>query len=265
MTTNPRKVFLVPSDMMNSLRNQQRTEEIIHPLSKVTENLDQTMNEVLHKSNLSDREKVNLYNQLLLQLQHHLQDNTSHLPTSTNTFRENNLAKGNTPKEMDPNIPNEDQGHSLPSTSYSTPAQENIKENVWHDQIVSSVPQIYKRTTKSFLNYLKNNGGTWKDDGSISIQNKMYPGSNIIDIVNHSMRFRKNAPTPQGSIPLMQYLKKINVPKEFIGNQYLWDSARVETPPTPPHTPYLYKKGKGSSKRSAKVAAADKIKKWIQY
>ena len=142
------------------------------------------------------------------------------------------------------------------------------KDSQWEKQIISSVPQMYQRTTKSFLRYLKEHGVEWNDDGSISINKRIYPGSNIIDIINHTLRYRKKTPhPPAGTIPLMQHLKHINAPQEYVGNKSLWEKVSAQTPATPPHTPaapHIYRSFTSKEKRKAHTQGVDKIKKWIK-
>lgn len=271
MTTSTKKLFLVPPDVMNSLRSQQRVEDIQHPELKVSQTIDKSMNDILQHPNMSERDKLTLYNQLLQQLQFHLGGGGGTEGNTSSTFPPPPppppSATATAAVTTQPPALNQDTPHRPPQT----PGGRHVsfdKDITWENQIMSSVPQIYQRTTKSFLKYLKQNGVEWNDDGSISINKRIYPGSNIIDIVNHTLRQRKKTPyPPMGAIPLIQHLKQINVPLEYIGNKSLWESV-ANTPTTPPDTPRedpIYNKFPTKKARQTKTQAKEKIKRWLKY
>ena len=247
-----KKMFLVPPDVMDGLRRKQRLEEIDQPERKVQGDLDAQMNTLLQRNDIPDREKLVLYNQLLQQL---LQQKTS---TSL---------KSGSPLVTGPPLP-PPPADGLPSRADEDRRQTRISE----EQTVESVPSNYRTKATSFLRYLKNNQVHWTDDGSVVIRDQVIPGSNIIDIVNSAVRDRRKVDLPTGSVPLIQYLKGTNVPREIIGSKKLWHAASRETssqatatpsirPLTPPTTPLKPAKKKKKTTR----AQTKKIKAWSQY
>ena len=137
---------------------------------------------------------------------------------------------------------------------------------------MASVPSMFRTKATSFLRYLKNNQVHWTNDGSVMIQDRVIPGSNIIDIVNGAVRDRRNVGLPTGSVPLVRYLKGTNVPREIIGSKKLWHSTSRETGPptqplleplveplTPPSTPLK------PTKKRKKNSQTKRIKSWSQY
>src|SRR5699024_4982239 len=52
----------------------------------------------------------------------------------------------------------------------------------------------------------------------VSINNQPVDGTNIIDLINDVLRYRKNAPEPNGWESLAEVMKSINIPFEVIGN-----------------------------------------------
>ena len=246
-----KKMFLVPPDVMDGLRRKQRLEEIDQPERKVQGDLDAQMNALLQRNDIPDREKLVLYNQLLQQL---LQQKTS--PS---------LKPGGSPLVTGPPQPPVD---GVPLRADEDRRQTRISE----EQTVESVPSNYRTKATSFLRYLKNNQVHWTDDGSVVIRNQVIPGSNIIDIVNSAVRDRRKVDLPTGSVPLIQYLKGTNVPREIIGSKKLWHAASRETsaqatpatpirPLTPPNTPLKQAKKRKKTTR----AQTKKITAWSQY
>ena len=236
-----KKMFIVPPDVMDGLRRKQRLEEIDQPERKVQGDLDAQMNDLIQRNDLPDREKLVLYNQLLQQL---LQQKTSgSLSTVTGQH------------QPPPPIP-------MDGSTSDDRRQKRISE----EDTVESVPSMFRPKATSFLRYLKNNQVRWTDDGSVMIRDQVIPGSNIIDIVNSAVRDRQKVDLPTGSVPLIQYLKGTNVPREIIGSKKLWHATSREPraspstePLTPPTTPLK------PTKKRKKTTHTTKIKSWSQY
>lgn len=207
-----KKMLLVPPDMVT----KHRIENIEHPERKAKEDVDSQMNDLLHDSSISDRDKVLLYSQLL-----------------------HKLVKKPIPE--------------IPKTTLSPPPSPT--EDPWITMTMNSIPSTFKRNSKALFDYFKHtNAVQWKADGSLIIGDQDYPGTNIMDIVSYASRERKNIPRPNGTDVLVDYLKANNAPREIIGNTQLWrtpQAARlpptlpppvVDTPPKTPIRPRHIKK-----------------------
>ena len=74
---------------------------------------------------------------------------------------------------------------------------------------------------------------TWDKTGQVKIEGETIPNSNISDLVNDAMRFRKDF-NPTGAKTFFQALSKLNVPKDLVRNQNQWkqlnDTLDVSTP-----------------------------------
>ena len=242
---NTSKMYLVSPDLLEGMRRKQRLEEINQPERKVQEDLDAQMNALLNKEDIPDREKALLYNQLLHRFLQ--QQNSSGVEKTTLPQPPLKTTTTTTPGVM-------------PSTSdvVATPPSEDSQQN-WENQAIKSVPKLFRRKAESFLRYLKNKQVQWRDDGSVVIRDQVIPGSNIIDIVNTVMRSRSGKSIPTGTVPLIQYLKSINVPHEIIGNEDLLKYTPTALH-TPPRTPAIEKR-----KRKAAIKGMANVQKWLQF
>ena len=153
-----------------------------------------------------------------------------------------------------------------PIPPVDTTSDDSRQKRISEEDTVASVPSMFRTKATSFLRYLKNNQVHWTDDGSVMIQDRVIPGSNIIDIVNGAVRDRRKVGLPTGSVPLVRYLKGTNVPREIIGSKKLWHATSRETqatpatqPLTPPSTPPK------PTKKREKNTQAKRIKSWSQY
>lgn len=66
----------------------------------------------------------------------------------------------------------------------------------------------------------------WDKSGVISIDGVPVPGTNIVDLVNHTARSRKNF-NPTGRLQFARFLHAINVPHECVGNEAFWKDIRA--------------------------------------
>ena len=221
-----KKMYLIPPDMVDNYQRKQRISNIENPERKVKEDVDDQMNDILHNSSLSDRDKVVLYSQLLPQLM------KQRTPTQQST----------TPKTVEhrPQPPQEPQQPQVPQEPQAVPQVQ--QEDPWVNMSIKNVPAKYRRTADSLFSYLKlGNRVQWNPDGSLKIDDHDYPESNIMDIVGYTTRQRKHLQKPPGTDALMEYLKDSNAPREVIGNTSLWkpQGIIVDTPPKTPSRPKI--------------------------
>ena len=269
-------MFLVPSDMMSSLHRQKRIDDIEHPYEKLKEDLDENMESILKDKKIPSNDKVTLYNKLLHQLQQLIpqgrsNDKTRHSQEQAPLVVP--VTKSTVPTTVSAVATSTD---ATPKPSGSSDRQTlDFSDSEWYQRILNSVPKKYHHKTDSLLRYMKNNNVLWNKDGNILINNEITPGSNITDIINHTVRARKVKETPPGTKALVKYLKTIKAPPDIIGNKRLWDvhdSERLLSPPTPPQTPLNTRHYKISTsgkkrgnRRQASVQAQQQIKRWIKW
>lgn len=88
-----------------------------------------------------------------------------------------------------------------------------------NEQIVETFTKNYKKDARNFLKFLdgKKDLISWDDDGVVYIHREKIPHSNIIDLLHDVIRVRKSI-QPPGWEQLLQILKEINIPNEFVTN-----------------------------------------------
>ena len=90
-------------------------------------------------------------------------------------------------------------------------------------EIYDSVPKSMQRKAKLLIDKIKSRSDIrWNDKGELVYKRKVVPGSNIVDLVNDTMRKRKRF-QPTGWEVFATGLKEANVPQELVGNPRQWD------------------------------------------
>ena len=64
----------------------------------------------------------------------------------------------------------------------------------------------------------------WDANGAITIDGTRVPGANIVNLVNDAMRDRKRS-APTGHLQFAVALRQSTVPREFIGNNRVWNEV----------------------------------------
>jgi hypothetical protein len=126
---------------------------------------------------------------------------------------------------------NEEQSRILPSSSNlihhasegsggdTTTSGENAESTDNH--ILDAVPAKFRSNARQLIRRLRDTENiTWDKRGVISIDGVPIDG-NIVDLVNEAMRARKRQP-PQGYSQFVRILRQAGIPKEFVGNDQLW-------------------------------------------
>ena len=145
------------------------------------------MGQILQKTDLSEAEKAQKYGETLFKLQHSLE------------------------KTKKP-----------PSTDSPQPTDQPPSTVALHDQILQSVPKTMQRKAELLLGMIKNNNNlTWDEQGVVSYKGKRIHGSNIIDLINDTIRQRKGV-EPKGWKTFSKALHESNIPQEVIGNPSRW-------------------------------------------
>ena len=111
--------------------------------------------------------------------------------------------------------------------------------------IIDSVPATMKSRARQLVRKLKSNQLIvgWNDQGHMIFKGKVFPGANITDLVNDSLRQRKNF-NPEGWELFSKALGHLNVPKVVVRNEnrlglireYKMKGLPEEIPPTPQKT-----------------------------
>lgn len=168
-------------------RQKQRPQLPPNPQIADAAHLQNKMSGILEKADMSETEKAQKYGETLFKLQNSLQ-----------------------------------KAHSKP-LQITQPKTENPEQPIaLHDRILQSVPKTMQRKAELLLNMIKDNDNiTWNEHGVVSYKGKRIAGSNIIDLINDSLRQRKGI-EPRGWETFTKALYESNVPQEVVGNQARW-------------------------------------------
>ena len=163
---------------------------------------DDEMRFILDRSDLNDREKVVLYNQVLMRY-NIFSDKSSQQPVRVT---------------IDKPPVKEDEEED----------KEKRIESGLENEIIDSVPKTLKQKARRLLDKIK---GTvsWNDRGEMVYRNVPVPGSNIVDLVNDALRKRKSF-QPVGWKMFARGLKDVNAPMDLIGNPERWTYIQTATP-----------------------------------
>ena len=187
---DPRMLESVPSQSLSA-----------NPIENTMRRLDDEMRFILDRSDLNDREKVVLYNQVLMRY---------------NLFS------------------NKAGQHPVRVTIDKAPVKEDEEEKETRaepgveNEIIDSVPESLRQKARRLLDNIK---GTvsWNDRGEMLYRNAPVPGSNIVDLVNDALRKRKSF-QPVGWKTFARDLKDVNAPMDLVGNPERWIYIQSITP-----------------------------------
>lgn len=211
-----KKMLLIEPSLIDKLNKHSNTD---NPLSR----LDMEMNKILN-SNMDDRKKCILYLQILQRYLHFTEEDrqTFELPivTKNSEFLGDNIKNESHNKNKDSDIKepvfyetsSDEEKHQAPTATHKSPIYST-------KQILRLIPKTYAKKGEQLLNLisLSNNKIQWNDDGTVLIDNEKITGSNILDLINDSLRPLKRS-DPIGWEKFAKALKDIKIPITYIGN-----------------------------------------------
>ena len=162
---------------------QQIAMQPLNPLQKSINQLDIEMRAILDRQDISDREKVMLYNQVL---QRYLE------------YKDINQVKPTEPSQSSFDI------------------ETNIMD------ILPKRADMRRKADALMKRIKEHPDMMWNERGEFIYQGRLIPGTNIIDLVSDVLRKRKTV-TPHGWQEFARALRGINAPREWIGNTDRWD------------------------------------------
>ena len=192
-------MVIVPYQVLETIKwwkDKQYQKPILPPNPQAVDasHLLKDMNQILQKTDLSEAEKAQKYGETLFKLQHSLE------------------------KTKKP-----------PSIISPQPTDQSPSNVALHDQILQSVPKPMQRKAELLLGMIKNNNNlTWDEQGVVSYKGKRIHGSNIIDLINDTIRQRKGV-EPRGWKTFSKALHESNIPREVIGNPSRWKWMQTNT------------------------------------
>lgn len=113
-----------------------------------------------------------------------------------------------------------------------SPTKSDIPTARMNDSIIiESVPLKFRNKAKLLLRRLHDappSDFSWDSAGVVSASGEPIKDSNIVDLVNDAMRARKVA-KPAGRKVFAKFLRSIQTPREFVGNEELWQESRANS------------------------------------
>ena len=171
---------------------------LVPPLTAQVNQLDSEMNSLLKRQDMTQDEKVKLYDQTL---QRYL------------TYYDKRMQKPVRVSMVHPEpVETEEIEEELPEESEPPGEIEN--------DILESVPATMKSRALQLVKKLKANKDVvgWNDHGQMVFEGRTIPGTNVIDLVNDTLRQRKNF-NPAGWQLFAKALGRLNVPEGIIRNE----------------------------------------------
>lgn len=245
-------MVLVPHDAVMPSREQIEQTRSVQTPGTTLSRLDAEMDDILRSvTPANQREKWKLYQQVLQRHQFFVDEERRPKIITTSSVTDK-------PAEQ---IPEE--------AAQSTTEAEKISDEV----IVASVPKTYRRQAEQLLNHLRassNTTLTWDKSGVVHINGEPIKESNIIDLVNDTMRHRKTV-RAIGREQFGNELRRLGIPREFIGNtSLLYESLNLNTPVNSrrnvsnsnPNTPDTSQNSLNLSGNRRRTPTSDSIRSW---
>ena len=246
-------MILVPENTLERL--QQRQQILTPPVTQVLKNLDNQMGDILSNKQLDDEAKATLYNQVLQRYLTYY-DQRKGQPLHV---------KLTTPKPVETPKPlKSDEETSKESTAEA----ETIPTSAVEQEVMKSVPKLYKAGARQLLDKIKEHQDVlnWNEKGELMYENKPITGFHVVDLVNDTLRHRKGF-EPVGWSVFARGLARMNVPENIVRNPQRQSAirefkARVreetqDSPsrwlPTPPSTSSPVKRRRAASPRPQAV------------
>ena len=167
----------------------QRTDPMMNPIQRTISRLDEEMETILKRTDLTDSEKVTRYNQVLQRY----------------------LEYQDRPKQERP----------------STPKPKDIKDI--EREVLMTIPKPLKRKAEALIYRVNEDPSVkWNERGELIYQGHIVPGSNMTDLIHDALR-RRQTIEPQGWRDFARVLRQSNVPHDLIGHRQRWDWMHWES------------------------------------
>lgn len=211
---NAKKMILIEPALIEKLKQE----------NKVTSNLsrlDIEMQNIMN-SKTEDRKKWMLYLQTLQRYLHFTEEDRQplRLPIYSDTSNEDSNGSKIGFKNKDRDLKSSVDAESLLEEKGSIKRIESEANPLYSPtQILSLIPKTYNKKGESLLNLIGASKSKirWDNEGTVIIDNEKIPGSNIVDLINDSLRPLKKS-DPIGWDRFAKALKDIKVPLTYIGN-----------------------------------------------
>ncbi|CAH0730640.1 unnamed protein product, partial [Brenthis ino] len=211
---NAKKMILIEPGLIEKLKQENKVNS---NLSRLDIEMQNIMN-----SKTEDRKKWMLYLQTLQRYLHFTEEDRQplRLPIYSNTSNEDSNESKIVFKNKDSDLKRIVNAEALLGENGSIKSEENDTNPLYTPtQILSLIPKTYNKKGQLLLNLVGTNKSKihWDNEGTVIIDNEKIPGSNIVDLINDSLRPLKKS-DPIGWDRFAKALKDIKVPLTYIGN-----------------------------------------------
>lgn len=221
---NTKKMILVDPSVIENLKKRETSSD--DTLSR----LDKEMDKII-SSKLDDREKWSLYYQTLQRYFHFSDQNKLPLKLSIVSDVVDKIKH----EKVDAQTQTEPVEREVSS-------EEDVLHVYDHAYLLRLIPKTFKQKGQFLLDCILKNPDKikWDNKGTIIINNKIIPNSNIVDLINDILRKLKR-PKPLAWEEFAKTLIDIGVPLSCIGNretqEYLKNYTIEQLKETPTRTP----------------------------
>ena len=194
-----KRMVVVPENTLANAQIKQNVET--SPLTRKLSLLDNDMEHILQRKDLSDDEKVQLYNQTLQRyLQFYGQRKGEPLSVRVENAPVRSITDVTSVKEDE-----------------TKPPTENVDDI--ESEVLDTVPKTLKGKARLILNKIKNNKDImhWNGKGELIYNKQLVRGTNLQDLVRDSLKGRKTF-APNGWQHFTQGLARMNTPSDWVGN-----------------------------------------------
>jgi hypothetical protein len=217
MATNGRKMVIVPQNILEDLKQRHRNAVTLppSPVIETTVQLEQELRHILDRTDLSELEKAKAYGQLLTRYRMFYEKATDGTSAKVST----SLPVRASPSTRDvPQTTESEVTKSTPSTRTALPES----KNKFVDLVIKSVPQTLQKKATLLIDQIRDHPHmTWNEQGHLVYKGEVVPYSNIVDLVNDTLRKRIKF-TPTGWEVFARGLNEINIPQDLVGNADRW-------------------------------------------
>jgi hypothetical protein len=194
------RLYLVPEDVVESWRSNQRMQQMDSPRRAVITNIDRGMSKSLNSPGVSDREKMVSHGQNLASLLTHRASSGRRPPV---------VAAPSPPRPPSP------------------PPQAVLEQ-----QALEHVPSRLQARAKRLRDALIVDPNIqWDSGNTLYIRGQKIEGSNVSDLLHDAVRSHPASAAPSGSSDLRSYLQAAQIPKSYFYNrQWKTSGSVLKTP-----------------------------------
>eukprot|EP00916_Digyalum_oweni_P008691 GHVL01014498.1.p2 GENE.GHVL01014498.1~~GHVL01014498.1.p2 ORF type:complete len:253 (+),score=46.48 GHVL01014498.1:1174-1932(+) len=201
-----KKMILIEPRVLASLRDSAGGPPVPDATSQSLKDMDQVMRGILDEKDVDKHEKADSYQQVLWRFLKRVEE-----------YKNKPLGRVEIA-----------QPSKQPLTEVNEVEKAQDLSRV-EKRVLESVPKTLKKKAQLLLDITKDSSDIkWNEQGQLVYQGQTVAGTNMADLVNDALRYRKNAPDPQGWEVFARGLKAVNIPRELIGHTGRWEWMHSE-------------------------------------